>query len=428
MLFLLLALACTDDPATCGTGGAPASLTVTFDVPDLDWTSKPKVRVYDADATFVADLSPGESVLEDLAPGPYTLVTVRATAPSTPGGEGGDPSFSEVAYGRLTDTVEVVCVAGDAAATVSYALQPSSGHLFVSSGERIAGFAAADLVGGGDALTADISLDLSLVNGLHAFHFDPLGNLWAATEATYGARFLVFEPGSVSGVGAVEPDYELAVPEFADNDRLTDFAFADDGSLWVSVAHDDTSFVGLYHFSTAQGFAALRGEEVAAPAETYTVAGLLTPDDLVIDGGALWIADFDQDAVVRVEVGAAGGTTLTPTHTVSVFHDAKLTTPFRGPTDLLLDAEGGLWVNWWTDAALTRLLVPRDGAQLPDSVYQPDSLALVAGLAGDLGGGLWYGQEGATGALHRVIGGSVSATHTTAETPVPTDLVVDPAP
>ncbi|MDP2307929.1 MAG: hypothetical protein Q8P18_18025 [Pseudomonadota bacterium] len=420
MLFLLLAVACTNDSATCATGGDPAALTVTFDAPDLEWASKPKVRVYDADGALVADLSPGESVIEGLAPGPYSLVTVRATVANDAGAD-----FSELAYGRLTDTVELICVDGDTAATVPYVLQPSSGHLFASSGERIAGFASPEL--GGNEVSADISLDLSLVNGLNAFHFDPLGNLWAATQATYGARFLVFEPGSVSAVGAIEPDFELAVPDFADNDRLTDFAFAEDGSLWVSVAHDDTSFVGLYHFSAAQGFSVLRGESVDAPAETFTVTGLLTPEDLVFDSaGGLWIADFDQNAVVRVDVASPSGTVLTPTDTVTLFHDAKLTTPFLGPTDLSIDADGGLWVNWWTDASLTRLASPQDGPQLPDTVYQPDSLALVAGLTQDLGGGLWYGQEGATGTLRRVIDGAIVATLSTPDVPVPTDLVVDP--
>lgn len=429
-LFLALA-ACPGPPdTTCATGGI-GSLELALTFP----TSPGQVLVYDESGALIATVD-ASTTINDLHSGLYTLAFVRASTSATGGAATG------TAWGLLEDTVREVCVpiADTVVVPGEYTQQPSSAHLWVSGGERLAGFAVTSLARSGDVY-ADHTLDIALTNDLRGFAFDPLGNLWVATSPTYDTRLLVFTPGSVQGDAAVEAAYTLAPAVFAEATQIAELAFDADGNLWTLVRGSNSGFVGLYVYTAAQQRTLLLGGDPGEPATTRIVPGLVTPSDLLFGPtGDLWIADFDGNAVLRVPAAdlAASAldadTTLTPAATlVGLFDDNGVSGELTGPTDLALTSDGTLWVTYWTAATLAGFTAADtlDGSLLPDLTAETGTMSLPAGLATDAADGVWYGNEpqDGSGELVRITAeGEASTVLRSTAQPTPIDLAFDPVP
>jgi hypothetical protein len=371
----------------CGEGGA-GSLHVALDLPAEAWEKPPEVDVYDVDGAWVAGVTDPEATL-DVPGGMYTVVARRGTVAGDVVG---------TAFGLLDHTATQVCVVDGETSEWSgtWELQPSSGKLWMTSGEDAGGFDPTALAAGGSAEPV-VGFHVDRSNDLRGFGVDPLGNLWVATSPTYGAKLLVF-PASAADGGA-EP-LELGAELFADNVQIQDILFDEKDQLWVLVAGSNAGVVGLWSFSPEQAFGFLAsGVMPDRPAQDITVTGLVRAEDMAWGpDDRLWLADFDGDQVLSVGVGAVGGaepTEVAPDRVITVSWDDETGThTLNGPTALDFDATGRLWVNYWTSATLARFdSVDASGVRVPNLMAGDRELDLLSALAPDRAGNVWYGND-----------------------------------
>ena len=423
-LLLLLLIACSSSGiADCDAGGT-GSLSLTLDLPDQSWAAEPSVRVYSEDGAVVQTVEATETL--ELPGGLYTLAAWRGTV---------DSGAIGTAFGLLDNTVTRVCVTDGATTEWSgtWERQPSGEHLWVLSGEAAYGFGPEAL----DDVESDpaITLDMPLTNDLRGLAFDPMGNLWTATSPTYGARFLVYPPSGVDG--SAEP-VVVGGGRFDDQIQFEGLQFDESGHLWALVKWSNSVEIGLWQFTTDQLHALLgEGTVPDEPASDVEVEGLEGPDDLAVGpDGRLWIADYGSNRVVAIDgdLVAEGTVTVSP----EVSFKARWEPPTGpgdgiGPTALGFDAEGRLWVNYWANPMLARFdSLPTGSDQwTPDLRVGDDVLSLVAGLAPDRNGRVWYGNEPQDGAGELVALDRDDGTETvrvrSADALAPSTLVFDPS-
>ena len=421
-MLLFALLACTTSPSSsksdCSEGGA-GDLHLTLSLPDEDWETPPALAVYSSVGERVATVTEADRTLS-LDSGVYTLVALRGTT-APEGVRTGE------AFGLLHDTVQTVCLSDGETVEwgATWEEQPSSGKLWVTSGETAYAFEAAELADG--RVTPAWSITVPSSNDLRGFAIDPMGDLWIATSPTYGARLVVYPPDGLDPV-------ELSGDSLPADLQLQDLEFAPDGSLWALVSGSATGEVGLRAWSPAQAAAFLaKGALPLAPARTVTVDGMIAPEDCAFDpDGTLWIADFGGNQVLRVDLSTEDSV-LTPVDAFTAgWKDGTGDHSLDGPTALGVDDEGRLWVNYWTSLTVARF----DGtsssavARSPDLRVGSDVLDLPAGLALDHAGGAWFGDETQDGVGHLLAvdqgSGDASVDATSDEALVPTDLVFDP--
>jgi streptogramin lyase len=396
---------------------------VTLDLPDETWVSEPALAVYASDGTLVATVTDPESSL-DLPGGLYTVAARRGTV---------DGDLVGRAFGLLQDTVQQVCVSDGEITDWSgtWELQPSSGKLWMTSGEDAEGFDPAALAEGGD-VAPETAFTVPVSNDLRGLAIDPLGNLWVATSPTYGAKLLVYPPAGAEG--GTEP-LELGAELFADNVQIQDILFDAKDQLWVLVGGSNTGTVGLWAFAPEVATAFLAtGALPTRPSQQLTVTGMVKPEDMVVGPDSrLWIADFDGDQVLSVGVGSAvdqDPTEVAPEQAFTVsWEDDTGTHGLQGPTALGFDADGRLWVNYWTAGTLARFDTT-SGASVrePDLMAGSDVLDLLSGLATDRRGGIWFGNERDGGEIVSLDAdsGAEDSRAGVGDTPA-VDLVFDPA-
>jgi sugar lactone lactonase YvrE len=135
-------------------------------------------------------------------------------------------------------------------------------------------------------------------------------------------------------------------------------AFDASGNVW-SVTSASNSLV----FSTNSG----------ATPTTYSGGGLSTPSGLAVDGaGSIWVANSGNNSVSEfLNTGAAQSGT-----SGYVASGSSTTTTLSGPSSVVIDATGGVWVTNKTGSSLTHIL----GAATP--VVTPLSHAVSAGTLG----------------------------------------------
>lgn len=422
MLLALLAACNTPDDGACADVGT-GTLHVTLDLPSETWETLPALDVYDASGALVATVTDAEGTLEVPA-GLYTLAARRGTV---------DGEVVGQAFGLLDDTVSQVCVGdGETAEWAgAWELQPSSGKLWMTSGEAASGFDPQALLAGGD-VGPELTFTVPQSNDLRGLAVDPLGNLWVATSPTYGAKLLVFPPSGADG--GAEP-LELGADLFADNVQIQDILFDAKDQLWVLVGGSNAGAVGLWSFAPEVATAALAtGTLPDRPSQQLTVTGMVKPEDMVEGPDQrLWIADFDGDQVLSVGVGHAVDqepTEVAPEQAFVVqWDDDTGTHTLDGPTAVGFDAGGRLWVDYWTSGVLARFADTSGGAvRVPDAQAGSDVLDLLSGLVGDRGGGVWFGNEREGGeivSLDAESADEVSRAEVGATPAV--DLVFDPA-
>lgn len=429
LLFSLLACPLTEE-AACPEGGT-GTLNLSLTVPAETWVSTPELVVYDQGGTAVATVTAATESLS-LPGGRYTLAARRGTV------DGGG-NLNGQAFGLLVDTVSRVCVEDGVEAEWAgeWALQPSSGKLWVTSGESAYGFDREALAAGGD-LTAAASITVELSNDLRGLAVDPMGNLWAATSPNYGSRLVVYPPAGVSG--DAEP-VALAGPVFdslAAAGGIADLGFDDKDQLWVLLRNGEAGSVGLLGFGDAavRDFLAAGAVPDAADQEVI-VEGMVAAESFSLDPvtDLTWIADFGGNQVLAVGLGGGSSPTvqtIAPSDAFTAgFEDDTGTHSLDGPTAVAVDDEGRLWVDYWTSVAVARFDgATAAGVRAPDLLVSGDVLDLPAGLAADHAGGSWYGNEpqDGTGTLVRLEreAGAELARGNSAEALAPSHLVFDP--
>ena len=130
-------------------------------------------------------------------------------------------------------------------------------------------------------------------------------------------------------------------------------------------------------------------------------------------------SDLDQDP-----------TEVAPEQVFTVsWEDDTGTHGLQGPTALGFDADGRLWVNYWTAGTLARFDTT-SGASVrePDLMAGSDVLDLLSGLATDRRGGIWFGNERDGGEIVSLDAdsGAEDSRAGVGDTPA-VDLVFDPA-
>jgi hypothetical protein len=401
-------------------GSAPGSLEIVVTGPGLDVPAD--VVVLDASGAEIGRVD-ASTTLEDLPPGFYTVVFERGIR-AAPGAR------TDEAHGALHDTVVPVCV-GREPATVTYDVvpQPSSGHLWVSAGEHLAGYAADGLADGAE-LVADAQLDVRLTNDFRGIAFDPSGNLWAATSPTYGTKLRMFRPDQLTGTGEQAAALEITAPVLGEDfASIADLWVSDAGTVWVLVGFSNTYASGLYGWSRADlvGAMATGGSVDLAPTWLHTMPELLHASDLLVVDDAVFVSVFDANRVYRYAVADLEGAALPSAQAEISFQD-PLGTELRGPTEMAY-VDGRIWLTLWTSASIVPFSPTADGAQVPGTLGIGVT-DLPSGMDADATGTVWWGNlavsgdsevhalDGATGADLGLVG------LTGLEAPV--DLLFDP--
>jgi hypothetical protein len=389
---------------------------------------EPAVVVLDAEGTEVGRGS-DTLLLADLPVGRYTLVFERAEfAPSD--------SMTGQAFGVLDGTVRQVDVAECERTRVSatFSLLPSSGRLWVSSGESLGAFTEAQLAATGD-VSADKLVNTPLVNDFRGFAFDRLGDLWAATSPTYGSRLLWFSPEQLGSSGEMLPRGELHAEVFANFAPVSDLVFASDGSLWVAMRSQDSSFTGFAVWTRAQLIDVMvqGGVVELEPARMLPLEGYGERVDLELSpSGALWVAAYAQDTLLRID-DLLTWTGPAPDASFTVVSDPGAVAQ-RGPENIAFAGNGDAVAIFWTTGAVmtitaAQLAGPGGELALATNDFFVDQLPqglVIDGTDRVLLGN--YGGEGIGNILGWTAGTMPEALISTTDVTDPTDLLLDPRP
>lgn len=424
-MILVLLSACTSPSSEeCVATGATATLDLAPTFPTgLTWATKPGMEVYAPDGTQVANIDTATTL--SLPDGPYFLLNRRGAL---------DPAEAPVAAaeGLLDGAVQSICLNATSPLTVGgiWEEQPSSGQLWVSSGETLVGFGSLS-----SELSTTTRIDLPGTNDLRAFAFDAAGELWVATSPTYGTRLLVFSPGNLE-----TPAVELAPSALAPSASIVDMEFDTQRNLWILLNNRDDGFIGLIGYTPAQAMAAVLGwEPDPTPAWSVQVEDLLGPNDMAFaPDGSLWIADFGNDASPLKQMDPSSfpesGTVAASKILLPTFDNGSVSGTLAGANNVVVTPNGGLWTNWWTSLAISYFSAEQlaNGETDPGLLYSSEIVtSLPSGLARDAQGGLWWGDEpqDGRGLLYHLPDGAEApdAPFSSADIPAPIDLAFDPA-
>ncbi len=352
--------------------------------------------------TVSVDGLPGGVAGSVLVTGPnsYSQVITASTTLSVPPGTysvavksvQGTEAIVPVAYdGGAAPTTTAVVVGGSASTTVTYAVRPGSGHLWLpqfSGSDEAVGYASGQLSATGSP-SPSVSL-AGTTNTGETVAFDGEGNMWVSDFSGYLYRYAA---ASLAGSGMPTPEVTIDATAYG---PLLGLAFDASGNLWT------TDFFGdrLLGYSPAQ----LATDGAPTPAVVISASGasLLLPAAIAFDkSGGLWITNRGNDTVVQFSPAqlAATGTPV-PAVTLSA-NAGSLAFPYA----LAFDGDGNLWV-----ANLTSTVVRFDMSQLA-STSSPTPAATIAagslgsvlvGLAFDVDGGLWVAANNSTGPASEV--------------------------
>jgi len=318
-------------------------------------------------------------------PGTYSIAVSEA--------QGTESIVPQVFDGSATPTSVTVAANDTATTTVSYALRPGSGMLWIpqygGSHEAVA-YTRSQLLSSGSPTPA-VSLT-GTTNQAEGIAFDSEGNMWVSNLSGYLYRF---DAASLVSSGTPAPAITIDATAYG---GLVGLAFDASGNLWTA------DFAGnrLLGYSPAQ----LTADGAPTPAVIITANGtsLVNPTDITFDShGNLWVANQSGDSVVGFSPAQLAATgSPAPTVTLSTSSDS-----LRFPFALAFDTGGNLWV---ANLADTDTVVRFDAAQLASS-GSPTPAATIAsgslganqiGLAFDANGALWVATNGgATNEIRR---------------------------
>ncbi len=293
----------------------------------------------------------------------------------------------DTAYDASGGGTVSVTAGATATSTITYAMRPGSGKMWVGEdGAAVHGFAASQLASSGSP-TADVVL--SNASGPDGVAFDADGNLWVSL--IYTPAIAMFTPAQLASTGTPTPSVVIT----SDGTSLgAGYAIAFDagGNLWVANSSGDR----LEMYTPAQ--LASSGSPSPSVVLTAAAATLNNPLGMAFDDqGNLWVANASTPAVVKFppsELASSG------TATASVILTANASSLDR-PEGLAFDADGNLWVA--NESAATNTLVKFTPAQLaasgspaPDVTISDNGGALSGpvALAFDNAGDLWVANYG----------------------------------
>lgn len=430
LLVLCPLVACTGKTVDSGCfEGGSGTLDVTTDEFDATWLVDPAIDVYDATDTLVGTFT--ENGTSTLPSGTYTVAVRRGIA--------APDQFAGSASGLLHDTISEICVpdGGTASLAVTADPQPSSGRLWGTSGESLAGYTG--LSDPGDEVGADAVLRFPGTNDLRGATWDAWGNLWVIASPTYGTRFLVVEPGDVDGDGDAKVLHEVTSTAL-DSAQVDDLDTDAEGNLWVTVRLRDDGFAGILVFGADDLRRSFMGSTELTPVRAWTIAGAVAPERVFYDAdGGFYFADPGTETVFHVPpVGTIAGASATAPGDGELTPDAAFTTVvddgtgprgLSGPVDMALD-ETGLWVLYRTSAVIAHVSRSANGEVQSNFTYDLGVSALPSGMVRDGGNGVWVAGDMQTGAgdLQRFdpTTGLLDRQTSLPDLPTPVQLMFDP--
>ena len=392
-ILALLTGGCTGkapDSAGCVEAGS-GSLVVDVDGFDGVWGTAPAVDVHDGSGALLGTFQEGGTTT--LPGGLYTVSVRRGIA--APDGFAGSSS------GLLQGTVSQVCVPDGGSATVAVIAepQPSSSRLWGISGETLAGYAG--ISDPGDEVQADAVLSFPNTNDLRGAAWDLWGNLWAVASPTYGARFLVVEPGKVAGKGEATVLHEVTSAAL-DSAEVHDLDLDAAGNLWVTIRSRGDGFAGVLVYGVDDVRESFLGLTELEPVWSGPVSDAVAPERLYFDAeGGFYFADPGTDTVFHVPdaayvlttPGLDTATELVPDRSfLTTVDDGTGERGLGGPTDMVLD-DTGLWVLYRTAAIVAHVSRSAEGTVQSNFTYTMDASALPAGLQRDGGNGIWLASD-----------------------------------
>jgi sugar lactone lactonase YvrE len=378
--------------------------------------------------------------LTGLAPGNYTVAGGRVLVPH--------PIVATVYDATITGGAASVTIGTTATASVSYAVRPGTGALWVgsigSSHSALLAYSATQLAATTSAAPAITLEPTSPTAAPVAVAFDAGGVLRTATnydnQVVNVGTVLGFLVTQLQGSGVpglqVFPGFSLTVTSGA-REFLEGMAVDAGGSVWVTNNTAST----IVEFTPSQF-----GVQVSpTPAVTLsaTSGSLSGPAGLAFDAnGNLWVANANSNTVVEFAASqlAASGS---PTPTVRL---GAANGSLNGPFCLAFDASGNLWVtntNASTAVEFTASQLAASGSPTPAVTLSATngSLSSPSGLAFDASGDLWVAnaisgtvvefgasQLAASGAPRPIVtvsGSALSAPHGLAFDPPPANLGFD---
>ncbi len=314
----------------------------------------------------------------DVAPGTYS-VSVSAVQ--------GNDSIVPLAYdGSSTPTSLTVAVGATTTSTVTYAVRPGSGHLWIPQfrdADAAVGYARSQLTATGSP-SPDVNL-AGTTNGSQGIAFDGGGNMWVSDFDGYLYRY---DAADLATSGAPTAAVTIDATAYG---NLVGLAFDASGNLWTSAFFSDQ----LLGYSPTQITA--DGDPTPAVVISANGSSLARPAGLAFDAsGNLWVANVTASTVVQfspAQLAATGN--HVPTVTISA-SGGSLSSPYA----LALDAGGNLWV-----ANLTNTVVRYNSSQIvssdaltPAASIEHTSLGNIqVGLAFDANGALWVAANDTAG-------------------------------
>ncbi len=336
--------------------------------------------------------------LTGLAVGSYTVSASEGVV-STP--------IIVTLYEPTVTAVSVTVSAGATASTsVSYALRPGSGALWVTNttGLTVVAYSGAQL--GASTGAAPVT---ALATGGAPFGatFDAAGNLWVANPAMVNSTVIEFNASQLGASGTPTPAVTLSGAALNGAEGL---AFDFRGNLWVANTGNST----VIKFSANQ----LGASGSPTPALTLSATGgsLNNPVGLAFDGnGNLWVANYTSSTVVAFaanQLGASGSPT--PAVTLSATGGS-----LNNPVGLAFDRNGNLWVANNTSSTVVEFVMHQLGNPTPQVTLSANagSLNRPTGLVFDANGTLWVANGGGNTvvqfALSQLVGSGAPTPHVT---------------
>lgn len=361
--------------AGCGssntTGPGPGSLTVTITAPA---GVTPAVTVHGPGA-YTKTLT-ATATLTGLAVGSYTVVAAPVMTANAIAGK--------VYGGTVSGSPATVASGATPAATVTYALRPGSGALWVGNfgtSNTVTEYTAAQL--GSSTSAAPTTSIRTAAQTIGGAAFDASGNLWV-TQFASGNTVLEYTANQLSDSGTLTPAVTIGSLS-----NPAGMAFDASGNLWVA----NVSVSTVVEFTANQ----LSSSGSPVPAVTLSAAdtSLEAPVALAFDAhGNLWVANVGRNTVVEFK-SIQLATTGSPTPAVTLRDTAS---SISGPLGIAFDASGNLWVangNSHADTvvAFTPSQLGRSGRPKPAIVLTSSAFSNPAGLAFDASGDLWVANN-----------------------------------
>lgn len=313
-------------------------------------------------------------------PGTYSISAAAARGANT---------IVPVVYDASASSSSVnVTADATASSTVTYAVRPGSGHLWVPmyTSLEAESYANGDLAASGSP-SPDVTLGSSSHYG-EAVAFDGAGNMWVGDYTGFLYRY---DAASLGTSGTPTPS--VTIDATAYSTELYALAFDAAGDLWISTYDNDT--LVMYTPSQLSTGGALTATVVISDDGSGSLSG---PGGIAFDSaGGLWVADYSNDTLVKFSPAQlASSGTPTPAVTLSATAGGSI----AEPNDVAFDSSGDLWVSNDNTGTIVRFdasQLASSGTPTPATTIASSSLGgNPTGLAFDASGNLWVSDYTST--------------------------------